>query len=116
MDWLLGTDPRTAIAVLAALVLFSWRYDKWVGGLEAQGKDRGYMAFIVALGVIVTVAGWLLWTTDMRGAVRLGLCFLASGSWMILGSIQRYQEQRAHEEAQARKEAERLLGGLDGDE
>lgn len=109
MDWLVSADGRMAIAVLAGLVLFSWRYDHWVTALEREGKQRGYLSLIVALGFAVTIGGFALWTGNWLAAGQVLLCCVASGSFMILGSIRRYQEQRARDEAQARREAEEVL-------
>jgi len=112
MDWLVSVDGRMAIAVLAALALFSWIYDRWVTRLEREGKERGFLSLIVAFGFAVTIGGFALWTGNWRAAGQVLLCCVASGSFMIIGSIRRYQEQRAREEAESRREAEdRLRNG-----
>ena len=109
MDWLVSADGRVAIAVLAGLVLFSWTYDRWVSRLEREGKERGYLSLIVALGFAVTLGGFALWTGEWLAAGQILLCCVASGSFMIVGSIRRYQDQRAREEAQSRIEAEEII-------
>jgi len=114
VEWLLSAEGRLAIAVLGALALFSWIYDRWVGSLEREGKDRGYMGLIVAFGCAVTIAGFVMWTGRLQAAGQVLVCFVASGSFMILGSIRRYVRSRAQEERGAQAEAREMLDDAQG--
>ena len=114
MEWLLSAEGRLAIAVLGALALFSYGYDRWVGALERDGRDRGFMGLIVALGCAVTIAGFVLWTGQVAEAVQVLVCFVASGSFMIIGSIRRYVRSRTQEEREARSEARGMLDDAEG--
>jgi len=110
VQWLLSAEGRLAIAVLGALALFSWIYDHWVGGLEREGKDRGYMGLlIVAFGCAVTIAGFVMWTGNLQEAGQILVCFVASGSFMIIGSIRRHVRSRAQEEHDVQTEAQGML-------
>jgi len=111
---LLSAEGRLAIAVLGALALFSWIYDRWVERLENEGKDRGYMGFIVAVGCAVTIAGFGLWTGKWQEAGEILVCFVASGSLMIVGSIRRHVRSRVQEEDVVQAEAQEALDDAKG--
>ena len=101
MEYQVIVDLRVFGAVLFGLLCFGVGYNAWVARLERDGGDRGYMAFIVAIGVTVTGLGFVL----IVGSLGLGLillaCFVASGLPMIAGSVQRYVRARTREERQA---------------
>jgi len=105
----LSGDWRVVGAVLFGLACFGWGYDRWVAGLEARGEARGYMAFIVALGCLVTLGGFVLIAGVIEPGIVALLCFMASGLPMIVGSVARYAQARAREEIRARAEAEATL-------
>ena len=103
-------DVRVLVAVVVGLLGFGYGYDKWVARLKAEGRDEGYLSFIVVIGVAVTLAGiavavWSLW----MGLVML-VGFAASGLFMCWGSVARHIEGRTEEELAARAEALRDLG------
>jgi hypothetical protein len=83
--------------VIAGLFLFGLTYNAFVAWLERQGHDRGYTAFLVVGGTLVTLGG--LWAvTDLDTAILAIICFAASGLPMILGSVWRHMVERASEE------------------
>jgi len=114
MGWLLNDEGRLAIAVVIALALFSYGYNRWVGALERDSKDRGYMGLIVAFGCAVTIAGFVIWTGKVTEAGQILVCFVASGSFMIVGSMQRYVRSRAQEERDGQVEAQEALDDAKG--
>jgi len=86
------------IAAWIVLCVFGVAYNYWVGHLGAEGYDRGYMGFIVALGCAVTVLAGLFWPTrDLAITFVMFLAFVASGTPMILGSIRRHVKARERE-------------------
>jgi hypothetical protein len=87
-------DPQsfwTAVAaVIAALGLFSWQYNAWIGRLGE--KKKGYLGLLVAAGTLVILLGMAV--ISWKSAV-LGLIFFAAGgSIMILGDIGRSVQER----------------------
>jgi len=93
--WVVGCVGAVGLAVFGVL------YDCWVAVLERQGHDRGYMAFVVALGSLVTlcVGGVVLGALagPLVGLVAWGVmvcCFVASGIPMIIGSVRRHVRAR----------------------
>lgn len=95
--------------VFVALFLFGVVYNQAVAWLEARGYDRGYMAFVVAAGVAITIGGWYCLTHELDGLLLLFGCFAASGSPMILGSVYRYVFRRATDAAAERASVRRVL-------
>lgn len=82
------------LSVLALLVVFSWRYDKWI---EKQGIDlEGYLWGAVVIGCAVTIVGIgiLDLLLDWNAGFISALAFIASGSYMIKGGIVRHIEAR----------------------
>jgi hypothetical protein len=78
--------------MLLGLVTFGILYNWLVAYLKARGYDEGYMGFIVAGGVIGTLAGMALLNSDAAG---LGLvAFSASGLPMLAGSWWRHVRAR----------------------
>lgn len=104
-QWVMEPETRLVIAVLLLLLLFGILYNRWVAGLERTGRDRGYTAFLVVVGVGVTVVGWAVMTWDLTVMALGVLAFAASGTPMIIGSVQRYQAARRRDEEAARAEA-----------
>ena len=100
-------------AVVAALILFGWLFDMFVAKLEREGKDRGFTAFLVVAGVLVTVimAGCVI---GLRAVAILLVCFAASGLPMIIGGWTRYTSTRQAEERIAESLARKFLdrGGV----
>ena len=91
-------DLRVLGAVLFALACFGWAYNRWIEQLEAKGHDRGYLSFLVVLGVLVTGVGYGLVVGSLAHMVVLVVCFGCSGMPMIIGSVQRAVRQRELEE------------------
>ncbi len=85
---------QIAAPVIIALTLFGILYDHWVTQLETAGHDRGYMGFIVAIGVGVTLAG-AAFIVGIEATAWTLLCFAASGAPMIAGSVYRHCRTRA---------------------
>ena len=102
-------DVRVLAAMVVGLLGFGYGFDKWVAGLVAEGRDQGYLSFIVALGVAVTLAGIsvAVWSVWMGLVMAAG--FASSGLFMIWGSVSRHIEQRTEEEMRARREARQEL-------
>ena len=84
--------------VSIVLFLFGLGYNSFVAWLEKMGHDRGYTAFLVVLGVLVTLGG-LAVVTSVETAIVGIICFGASGAPMILGSVWRHVRERASEES-----------------
>lgn len=82
------------VPILLGLAIFGVLYNRWVESLEKQGHDRGYMGFIVALGCGVTLAG-AAFIVGLETTLWTLVCFVASGTPMIAGSICRYCRGRA---------------------
>lgn len=101
------------IAILSTLYLFGVLYNRWVAGLERDGHDRGYMGMIVSLGCFVTIGMYTLWVGSLYLGLVLLLCFMASGTPMLWGSIARYARQRRHDEEAIKRDVEETLGGLE---
>jgi hypothetical protein len=95
-------------AVLAALALFGVGYNALTAWLEARGLDRGYTAYLVVGGVLVTLAG--LGSVDgWPAAGKALLCFAASGLPMVIGSMARSAQARRRDEEGAKRLARELL-------
>ena len=108
-----GNFVELLFAVMAALFLFGCIYNAFVARIEHDGQDRGFTAFLVVGGVLVTVvaAGLIIGLRDM--AILL-VCFSASGLPMIWGGWSRYTKTRQAEEKKAIEITRKLLdrGGL----
>lgn len=85
----------TATAV--GLAGFGFAYDRWVASLEDDGRDRGYTSILVVGGTLVTLAGQAM-LQGPRAAVETAMLFVASGTPMIFGSINRHVNARKSEE------------------
>jgi len=101
MEEIIGNDLGTISAVFLGLVLFGIGYNALVAWMERRGYTEGYLAFVVALGVIITLAGVAVFSIH-AALLALG-AFIASGLPMIVGSIARYIRRR-DETKQAIKE------------
>lgn len=110
-----GWNVELLAAICASLVTFGIGYNYLVARLEDRGRDRGYMGFIVALGCLITVAGAGL-IIDLEHTVIVLICFAASGTPMIIGSIVRHIHQRERDEALYRESARNAIEELDGDD
>lgn len=88
--------PSLIVAVLFGLFTFGVLFNLAVEIAERRGWLEGYTALAVVAGVIVTLAGVAL--IDWRAAAISLICFIASGTPMVIGSAWRYI--RAREKAQ----------------
>lgn len=107
IEWTI--DVRLVAAVLFGLVCFGLYYNRFVECLEDQGKDRGFMSFLVTLGCSVTILAFALMTSAWGAAALVTLCFAASGTPMIIGSVSRYAQARKREEVAIRTDAQQVL-------
>lgn len=107
----IGSSSGIVWAVLGALFVFGFFYDRFVAWMEREGYDEGFTAILVTFGVLATLLGYgvlvyaafelgvcvdggaALATTAITLLALLG-CFGASGFWMIVGSVWRYIERR----------------------
>jgi hypothetical protein len=90
------------IVVILGLLVFGGIYNHVVAGLEEKGHDRGYTAYLVVGGTLVTVLGAIpLIGVESAGMVLA--CFAASGLPMVVGSSKRHSQQR--EEFETRVQA-----------
>jgi cyanate permease len=85
-------NSSTILAVFGMLVLFGILYNLLVGWLERKGYHEGYVAFLVAFGVLITLCGVSLISWQASMLVLIG--FIASGLPMILGSVYRHVRRR----------------------
>jgi len=101
-------------AVMGGLLLFGIGYNAFVEWLERGGRDRGFTSLLVVAGVTVTLFGALIvigwWST-----LVLILCFLASGTPMIVGSLARYARERMEAEKVSRLNVVQWLQVDDGE-
>jgi hypothetical protein len=90
--------------VLSLLLAFGISYNEFVAKLEEEGREHGFLAFLVIFGTAITLAGaWTLIGKD--NTLKVLACFVASGTPMTIGSISRYMEERAQEEKWIRAQA-----------
>lgn len=89
--------------VLISLFLFGALFAVlvWVLGR----RKEGYTALFVAAGVLITLAGVAV--IDWRAAVLCLVCFIASGTPMIVGNVGQYIWKREQALRSIREEAQR---------
>lgn len=78
--------------VYALLFIFGVAYNLFMTRLEERGYHEGYVSFLVAGGVLVTLIGIAVF--DSRGALIALGAFTASGTPMIIGSMIRHMRER----------------------
>ena len=89
------------IRVFVGLFGFGVAYNALVAWVERKGYDEGYSAFLVVLGVLVTLGGMAL--LDWRASL-LGIgAFACSGAPMILGSWWRHVQARKRAQDEIRE-------------
>ena len=97
-----------SILVWLVLFIFGLGYNAVVAYLERHEMEKGYVSFLVAGGVLVTlllggiVAGW-------DTAVVYLVMFSASGLAMIVGSVLRHAQQQSREREYFRQMARESL-------
>lgn len=97
------------LGVITGLLLFGVAYNALVEYLERDGRDRGYTAFLVVGGTLVTLGGVAL-LIGLEGAGMALACFSASGLPMVVGSVSRYARARVAAEEQIRQITREILG------
>ena len=94
-----------SVIIIFSLLAFGVVYNLFVAWLGT--RKRGYTALLVAFGSAVTLAG--VAAINLEAAMITLACFVASGTPMILGDIQRYITAREHAEHEARQLAWQAL-------
>ena len=92
MTFVIKLDLSTVIAVFCALILFGIFYNRFEDWADRRGYTEGYLSLVVALGVLVTLIATAV--LSWQSAVLTLICFVASGTPMIIGSIIRYLKLR----------------------
>lgn len=111
MTMQISTETWLVLA-LVGLALFGWVFNRLVQRLEEETPEHGYTAFLVAVGVLVTVAV-MAPLIGLRATALLLAGFVASGSPMIVGSVGRSLARMRSERELLRAEARRAMD--DGD-
>lgn len=101
---------RLAIVAIA-LIVFGVSYNALVAYLERHGRERGYTAFLVAFGNLVTV-GLAAFIIGMWPALIILACFALSGLPMIIGSMTRFMEERETEQSRTRQQLDEMQAKL----
>jgi ACR3 family arsenite efflux pump ArsB len=101
--------------IFLGLFLFGIAYNAFVAWLERAALDRGYTAILVVVGTLVTLGGYAL-LAGWEQALTVLLCFVASGTPMIAGSIWRYVTRRQQEEKSLETLVRELLGDVSDDQ
>ena len=97
-------SAKSAI-IISSLIGFGLVYNIFVAWLGS--RKRGYTALLVAFGSAITLVG--VAALDLNAAILTLICFVASGTPMILGDIQRYITERTQAENEARQIARQAL-------
>lgn len=87
-------------SIWLALALFGYLYNEIVSRKMREGYANDVWVFVV-IGVAVTLCGAAL--RDPEAALWVLTCFGASGTWMILGAINRNVTRRRLSEQKARR-------------
>jgi len=93
-------DSWQIFGVIVALLAIGVIFNRAVAWLEVKGYMEGYTSLVVALGILVTLAGVAL--LDWRAALLTLVAFIASGTPMIVGSVSRYIRKREMEQERIR--------------
>jgi hypothetical protein len=98
-----GNRLPILIAIYLALLLFGIAYNWLTAWSEKTGFIRGYTAFFVAGGVLVTLAAMAVISPAF--ALLTAMAFVFSGTPMIVGSMVRHKRNEIQELVQAIEEA-----------
>ena len=90
----MAVDTERLMVALAMLFVFGIGYNALVAWVYRQAPDHGYTAFLVAGGVIATLAGFAF-LASLEMTMLILACFAASGLPVIIGSVLRQLQQRA---------------------
>jgi len=77
-----------------ALVIFGMAYNRLAAYLGRRYGDHGYTAWLVVVGVAVTILGALP-QIGLRAGLHLLLAFIASGTPMIAGDVLRHLQDES---------------------
>lgn len=82
--------------VLFGAVLFGVFYNGFIDWTQTNGYSEGYVSFLVAGGVVVTLI-LSAFIVGIEAVIVVGIVFAASGLPMIVGSVRRYVINRRRE-------------------
>ena len=94
-------DVGLFIIVFLSLLIFGGLYNQFVEYMDKLHYTEGYLSLVVAFGVFVTLIGVSI--LSWQAALMILVCFIASGTPMIVGSITRYIRKRADDQNSIRK-------------
>lgn len=94
-------DVGLLIIVFLLLLIFGGLYNHFVEYMDRLHYIEGYLSLVVAFGVFVTLIGVSI--LSWQAALVILVCFIASGTPMIIGSITRYIRKRADDQNSIRK-------------
>ena len=99
-------------AVIGTLMGFGTAYNALVEDIERRGYDKGFTAFLVVGGTLVTLggAGFLI---GWRNVAKVLACFAASGFPMVVGSVGRYVRERELDQQNGRGYARELIANAE---
>lgn len=92
MIFTIKLELSQVIAVICLLILFGIGYNHFEEWAERRGYTEGYLSLVVALGVLGTLIALAI--LSWQSALLALICFIASGTPMIIGSIIRYLKLR----------------------
>jgi len=109
--WLVGLR---AAGVSWLLGLAAWLYDRQITAWERRGWHEGYVAFLVAGGVLGVLGAGLFVVWPLGPAARLAVgvvagLFVPAGLPMILGSVGRHVRRRETQAADLTEGARAIL-------
>lgn len=99
MNW---GDSGTIMVVLWGLLTFGYCYNMAVSWMTRKHYTEGFLSLVVAFGVLVTLIGAAF--INWQAALLVLVCFAASGTPMMIGSIARYVRRREQEREHIKKE------------
>jgi len=101
-------NGQELVIVMFNLFVFGIAYNELIARLEKARHDRGYTAFLVVGGVLITLVG--LWFLEGLTVFLIALAlFVASGLPMVIGSMIRSSKMRTEDEEKAKQLARELL-------
>ena len=84
----LGNIPEYFWMIFLLAFVFGYFYNQLVAWMERKSYMEGYLSFIVAAGVALTLI--FVAIVDLFAALLCLAFFIATGLPMIIGSVQRY--------------------------
>jgi divalent metal cation (Fe/Co/Zn/Cd) transporter len=89
---MIGSQSGMIWAVIFFLVAVGTIYNLFIAWVEKRGYLDGFTSLAVAGGVVFTLIG--IAVIDWKAALLCLVCFVASGTPMIIGSLARYVSKR----------------------